>query len=88
MDRKGRTKYTLYFFSVGFDANRDREHASIIASNFPDGSTDDQIRHFFRHVRALPPCSSSSSNTLVRHHTSSRGCAKSEYEYDGKDRNY
>jgi hypothetical protein len=56
---------------VGSDTNRDREHASIIASNFPDESTDDQIRHFFRHVRALPLCSSSSSNTLVRYHPSS-----------------
>ena len=33
------------------DRGSDREHSSIIASNFPDDTSDDQIRHFFKDVR-------------------------------------
>jgi len=29
---------------------RDREHATILASNFPHGTSDDQIHHFFEEV--------------------------------------
>jgi len=29
---------------------RDREHATILASNFPHGTSDDQIHHFFKEV--------------------------------------
>jgi len=32
---------------------RDREHATILATNFPIDTNEDQLRHFFREV--LPP---------------------------------
>ena len=32
----------------------DREHATILASNFPQGTSDDQVRHFFKEVFYSP----------------------------------
>ena len=42
----------------------DREHSSIIASNFPSETTDGQIRHFFKDVTKT---SAVLSDTLVRY---------------------
>jgi hypothetical protein len=33
---------------------RNREHATILASNFPQGISDDQVRHFFKEVLHFP----------------------------------
>lgn len=33
--------------------DRDREHATILATNFPADTIDDQIRHFFKEVLPL-----------------------------------
>jgi hypothetical protein len=33
---------------------RNREHATILASNFPQGISDDQVRHFFKEVFYSP----------------------------------
>jgi hypothetical protein len=34
--------------------SRNREHATVLASNFPHGISDDQVRHFFKEVVPFP----------------------------------
>ena len=49
----------------------DREHSSIIASNFPDDASDNQIRHFFKEVQNLYVVI---SDTLVRYNKINWSC--------------
>ena len=42
-------RYTLTDFP-SLTISRDREHSTIIASNFPENTTEEQVRYFFKDV--------------------------------------
>ena len=46
----GLQRYLTPSQSIMSHLGRDREHASILASNFPADAKEDQIRHFFKEV--------------------------------------
>jgi len=41
------------FFISYVDIRRDREHSTVIATNFPEDTTEDQVRHFFKDVMCV-----------------------------------
>jgi len=46
----GPQRYLTRSDSIVSHVGRDREHATILASNFPADVREDQIRHFFKEV--------------------------------------
>lgn len=41
----------LFIISNLSQISRDREHSTVIASNFPDGTKEEQVRFFFKDVQ-------------------------------------
>lgn len=51
LDPVGAPVRYLFCFSHISQDFRDREHSSVIASNFPDGTKEEQVRYFFKDVQ-------------------------------------